>query len=86
MHSFDDDGSARSIEVKTTVYVRETPFFSSRNEVDAYDHYGPQFCLYRLFQFGSKSGGWYQLRGRIAQSCELSPVNFVGLPRRSPIA
>ena len=79
--SFDDDGADRLIEVKTTVYVRETPFFVSRAEVDASAHFGPKFHLYRLFQYGSRSGGWYQLRGAIADSCDLRPASYLGLPR-----
>jgi hypothetical protein len=85
VRSFEHDGTDRFIEVKTTVYARETPFFISCNEVDASAHYGPKFYLYRLFQFGSKSGGWYQLRGRISDVCDLRPVSFVGLPRPEPI-
>jgi hypothetical protein len=85
MRSFEHDGAERFIEVKTTVYVRATPFFISRNEVEASAHYGPKFYLYRLFQYGSKSGGWYQLRGRISDSCNLTPVNFLGFPRAEQI-
>lgn len=81
VRSFDHDGSDRLIEVKTTVYVRETPFFVSRAEVDASAHYGPKFHLYRLFQYGSKSAGWYRLRGPITDSCALRPENYLGLPR-----
>lgn len=78
--SFNDDGSKRLIEVKTTVYARETPFFISSAEVDASSHYDSSYSLYRLFQFGSKAAGWYSLRGPISDSCELRPVNYLGLP------
>lgn len=81
VRSFDHDGADRLIEVKTTIYVRETPFFVSRAEVDASAHYSSKFHLYRLFQYGSKSGGWYQLCGSISDSCDLRPENYLGLPR-----
>lgn len=84
VRSFDRDGADRFIEVKTTVYVRETPFFVSRAEVDASAHYGPKFYLYRLFQYGSKSGGRYQLRGPMSDSCDLRPENYLGMPRPQP--
>lgn len=80
IHSFEMDGSDRLIEVKTTVYDVETPFFISHNEVDASAHYGQRFYLYRLFRFGSKSCGWYQLRGPIAETCDLQPKAYVALP------
>jgi len=84
VRSFEHDGADRLIEVKTTVYVRETPFFVSRAEVDASAHYGRKFRLYRLFQYGSRSGEWYQLRGPITDSCDLTPENYLGLPRPAP--
>jgi hypothetical protein len=81
IHSFEVDGSDRFIEVKTTTHAIETPFFMSRHEVDASAHYGQRFHLYRLFRYGSKSGGWYQLRGPIAERCDLQAKTYVALPR-----
>lgn len=53
IRSFEADGRDRLIEVKTTAYAKETPFYVSRNEVavsqDRRDHYQ----LYRLFTFRS---------------------------------
>jgi len=87
VQSFDANGVERFIEVKTTRYVHETPFFISRYEVAASDYFADQFYLYRLFQFGSKSSGMYQLRGRLSESCDLRPETFVGAPReRTPSA
>jgi hypothetical protein len=80
VHSFELDGADRFIEVKTSVHSPETPFFISSNEVEASAHYGQQFCLYRLFKFGSKSCGWYQLRGPIAETCDLQSKAYAALP------
>jgi len=78
--SFEESGAKRLIEVKTTVYSKETPFFASRNEVSASAYFGAAFHLYRLFRFHTKVG-MYQLRGSLADSCHLTPTDFVGVPR-----
>lgn len=52
--SFDTDGRERFIEVKTTAYVAETPFFISPNEVSFSKEQDQQFHLYRLFSFRRK--------------------------------
>ncbi len=49
--SFDESGAERLIEVKTTKYGRETPFFVSRNEVAVSESRAGLYQLYRLFQF-----------------------------------
>lgn len=80
VRSYEINGAERFIEVKTTLYARETPFFVSRNEVRASEYYDTQFQLYRLFQFTSEVG-MYQLEGSIHNSCDLRPENYVALPR-----
>src|SRR5690606_1816629 len=45
--SFDPDGRERLIEVKTTRYPRETPFFVSRNEVEVSKAEHERYYLYR---------------------------------------
>ncbi|WP_197373241.1 DUF3883 domain-containing protein [Mycolicibacterium baixiangningiae] len=79
--SFEEDGSDRFIEVKTTRLYVETPFFLSSNEVSASEGIGDQFYLYRIYQFGSKSAGLYELRGSLSKSCHLTPVTYSGGPR-----
>lgn len=46
--SFESDGEERFIEVKTTTFGRETPFFVSRGELDLSHCAKDQFHLYRL--------------------------------------
>jgi hypothetical protein len=73
--SFDSDGRERFIEVKTTAYVAETPFFVSPNEVEFSAERPDQFHLYRLFEFRKKPH-MFDLPGHIATHCALDPVSF----------
>nr|WP_232226824.1 DUF3883 domain-containing protein [Algiphilus aromaticivorans] len=49
--SFDLDGRERLIEVKTTAFAKETPFFLSRNELALSRQEAEAFHLYRVFAF-----------------------------------
>lgn len=49
--SFDVSGKERLIEVKTTKYGQETPFFVSRNELAVSGTRKELYHLYRLFLF-----------------------------------
>lgn len=73
--SFDGDGRERFIEVKTTAYVAETPFFVSRNEVDFSAAKADQFHLYRLFEFRRRPR-MFVLPGNISASCALDPIGY----------
>jgi len=73
--SYDADGRERFIEVKTTSYDPETPFFVSSNEVAFSEEAVDQFHLYRLFNF-RKSPRMFLLNGPIAASCLLDPVSY----------
>ena len=78
--SFTPDGKERYIEVKTTRYSRELPFFVSRNEVQFSVEEPDHFCLYRLFGFGKPQGGHYELPGSLTATADLRPEVFTGLP------
>ena len=73
--SFDGDGRERYIEVKTTAYDAETPFFISPNEVDFSDEKLDQFHLYRLFAFRRKPQ-MFIMPGAVAANFSLDPVSF----------
>ncbi len=79
--SFAATGAERFIEVKTTLYSIETPFFISSGEVEASEFYADQYRLQRLYQFATRPGH-YVLRGPVHESCQLVPLNFSGLPVR----
>lgn len=74
--SFEANGKERFIEVKTTSFPKETPFFVSRNEVDFSIAYAPQFQLYRLFEF-RKSPRMFALPGAVSKNCILDPVSYL---------
>jgi hypothetical protein len=69
--SFEPSGLERLIEVKTTKYGRDTPFFLSRNEVDVSASRADTYHLYRLFEFGS-APGLFILQGQLSTTCVLS--------------
>ncbi len=73
--SFEPDGRERFIEVKTTAYLAETPFFISPNEVNFSDDHADHFHLYRLFDF-RQSPRLFVLPGAIASHCTLDPVSY----------
>ena len=73
--SYDANGKERFIEVKTTAYDAETPFFISPNEVSFSSERAEQFHLYRLFSFRKKPQ-MFTLPGAVAANCLLDPANY----------
>jgi hypothetical protein len=78
--SYDGTGAERLIEVKTTKYGSDTPFFVTRNEVATSDRYPMQYQVYRLFSF-RESPRLYTLAGSIGATCQLSAATFLARPR-----
>lgn len=74
--SFEPGGRERFIEVKTTAFGKETPFFISHSEVDFSAAFANQFHLYRLFDF-RKQPRMFDLTGRINDKVRLDPVNYL---------
>ena len=73
--SFERSGEDRYIEVKTTRYGKETPFFLSLNEKEFSQRYSREYYLYRLFRF-RKAPGLYTLKGSLESNFDLVPVSF----------
>lgn len=73
--SFEKDGRERFIEVKTTAYIAETPFYVSRNELSFSTEQAAQFHLYRLFDF-RKRARMFMLAGALDTNCRLDPVSY----------
>lgn len=73
--SFDGDGRERFIEVKTTAYVAETPFFVSPNELEFSREQPDRFHLYRLFSFRDKPQ-MFSLAGAVDANFRLDPANY----------
>ncbi|MGC1377770.1 MAG: DUF3883 domain-containing protein [Anaerolineales bacterium] len=74
--SFESDGRERYIEVKTTAFAKETPFFISRGEIQFAKNYEDQFHLYRLYEF-RKSPKLFDLVGSVEKHCLVNPISFV---------
>lgn len=74
--SFEESGAERLIEVKTTKYGLETPFFVTRNEVAKSEIRAQQYQIYRLFEF-KVAPRLYVLPGAIGANCVLSAATFL---------
>ncbi len=73
--SFDDNGGERFIEVKTTSFAKETPFYASASEIGFARQNAERYSLYRLFEF-RKTPKCYTLPGTIEEHCALDPISF----------
>lgn len=74
--SFDLDGRDRFIEVKTTTFGKETPFFVSRGELEFSRDADQQYHLYRLFEFRRRPR-LFDLQGSVQANCLLDPVSYL---------
>lgn len=73
--SYEPNGRERFIEVKTTTFAKETPFYASASELRFAQQNASKFFLYRLFEF-KKEPKCYTLPGAIEDHCILDPVNY----------
>lgn len=78
--SFEEDGSERLIEVKTTAFGELTPFFVSRNELARSETDAERYHLYRVFDFRNRAR-LFQLPGAITASCTLEPTTYLARAR-----
>lgn len=74
--SYETDGRERFVEVKTTTFGKETPFFISRNEAEFSDECSDQFHLYRLFEF-RRQPRMFDLSGKVQQWVRLDPITYL---------
>lgn len=75
--SYDEvTGRERFIEVKTTAFGKETPFYISRNEVALSAEVPDQFRLYRVFEF-RRQPRFFVLPGKVENRCVLDPVTYI---------
>lgn len=75
-----DDGGEKFIEVKTTKMGKEAPFYFTRNELKFSEEYPDRYNLYRVFNF-KYHPNFYRLSGRLSQSCESVPMDYMGWPK-----
>ncbi len=76
VHSFEDSGQDRLIEVKTTAYGPSTPFYVTRNEVAVSRAEGERFHLYRTYNF-RRAPRLFSRPGPLDQSFRLDPSEYV---------
>lgn len=82
IQSYEVTGRPKLIEVKTTKYSIDVPFFVSKNEVSVSSECSDLYHLYRLYSYGiSKSAGLYRLKGALSSSCILDAVSFRAHPQ-----
>jgi len=73
--SFKPDGQELFIEVKTTGFGKETPFFLSRNEIAFSVRNDADFRLYRLFEFRRRPR-LFTLSGSLRRTCALQEEQY----------
>jgi hypothetical protein len=80
--SFEESGQERLIEVKTTKYGQETPFFVSSNELAVSESRLDRYHLYRLFRF-KVAPQLFILDGALSKTCALSAASYMAFVRRA---
>jgi len=73
--SFERTGRERLIEVKTTNFGKETPFFLTRNELETSARHAAQYHLYRLFRFSAEPK-LFTVPGNLYDRCALEPLQY----------
>jgi hypothetical protein len=74
--SFETDGRERFIEVKTTAFAKETPFYITRNEVAFSKTTADRYQLYRLFEFRTKPR-MFAITGDMHERLRLDAVTYL---------
>lgn len=76
IRSFEENGTDRYIEAKTTKYGKNTPFFVTPNELRFSRDNASRYYLYRLFKFRD-TPRLFALTGSIEDRCILEPSEFI---------
>lgn len=76
IRSFEPNGTDRLIEVKTTAYGKQTPFFVTRNELTVSRQHQTHYHLLRVFEF-RKVPKLFELSGQLDKICRLEPSVYV---------
>ena len=76
--SFNQDGSARYIEVKSTRGSLNTDFYMSPNELKFAEKNSDNFYIYRVYDLGNQHGEalFHVLAGDINEQLNATPVNY----------
>jgi hypothetical protein len=79
--SYETTGARRYIEVKTTNGPVGASFVISRNELEYSREVGPEFHLYRVFNF-LRETAMFQLQGDVSRHVHLEPIDYRASFRR----
>lgn len=76
--SFNEDGTERYIEVKSTTLDQNTPFFVSRNEVRQSIELSPSYWIYRVYglDLDTRKANFYKIHGDFDSVCVLEPQTY----------
>lgn len=80
IRSFEPNGRARLIEVKTTNGWERTPFHLTRNEIAAAEHYRDTWHLIRVWNF-ARSPKAFSIRPPLDAHVQLTPTSFLAALR-----
>lgn len=75
IHSFENSGADRLIEVKTTKFGLHTPFFVSANEERVSGEMHLAYRLFRIFRFGP-APKFFVLGGKLSEVCDLTATTY----------
>lgn len=76
IHSYEEAGTDRFIEAKTTRYGKEMPFYVTRNELNFSNQHQDKYWLYRVFRF-CDSPRLYVANGSLERRFTLQPTVFL---------
>lgn len=79
IRSFEENGTDRFIEAKTTKYGKNTPFFVTPNELRFSRDNAAHYFLYRVFKFRADPR-MFALHGYLQDRCILKPSEFLARP------
>ncbi|MBV1787488.1 DUF3883 domain-containing protein [Marinobacterium sp. D7] len=79
IRSFEVDGRDRFIEVKTTKYGKNTPFYVTPNELAFSRKNAERYFLYRLFRFRTEPRV-FALQGHLQEQFKLQPSQYLAKP------
>lgn len=80
IRSFEENGTDRYIEAKTTKYGKNTPFFVTANELRFSEKNSSRYYLYRLFRF-RENPKLFALQGHLREKCIIEASQFVARPK-----
>jgi hypothetical protein len=84
IHSFDENGRDKYIEVKTTEEDEYTPFFLSPNEIEFMKLKQGQYCIYRIYNYNKEEnfGECFKLKDNVFDQLLLEASAFKVLLRK----